>query len=90
MDDSTFIFLSYGTLIGHIGSGMAAQQSFCKACQNCFRPSFTQRNLDASLLCCESSRKCHHAAQRTPTWTRTILTCFTKLIAEQPYMAKYE
>ena len=26
--DSIFIFLSYGTLIFHIGSGMAAQQSF--------------------------------------------------------------
>ena len=28
VDDSIFIFLSYGTLVVHIGSGMAAQQSF--------------------------------------------------------------
>ena len=28
VDDSTLIFLSYGTLVIHIGSGMAAQQSF--------------------------------------------------------------
>ena len=26
MDDSIFIFLSFGTLVVHIGSGMAAQQ----------------------------------------------------------------
>ena len=26
--DSIFIFLSFGTLIVHLGSGMAAQQSF--------------------------------------------------------------
>ena len=30
------------------------------------------------MLCCESSRKCHHAAQ-TPTWTKTILTMFYKI-----------
>ena len=42
------------------------------------------------LLCCESSRKCRHAAQRLPTWTKTMLTCFTKLIAVQPSMAEYE
>ena len=34
----------------------------------------------------------YHAAQTTPTWTKPILTCFTKLIAVQPYMymAEYE
>ena len=42
------------------------------------------------LLCCESSRKCHYAAQTTPTWTKTVLTCTTKLIAVQPSMAEYE
>ena len=31
------------------------------------------------LHCCESSRKCHHAAQTTPTSTNTILTCFYKM-----------
>ena len=24
------------------------------------------------LLCCESSHRCHHAAQTTPTWTKTM------------------
>ena len=51
----------------------------------------TQSSADALLLlCCKSSRKCHHAAQTTPTWTKPILTCFTKLIAVQPSMAEYE
>ena len=59
-----------------LGQGWLLSNHFCKACQNC--------------LCCESSRKCHHAAQTTPTWTKTILTCFTKLIAVQPSMAEYE
>ena len=31
-----------------------------------------------------------YAAQTMPTWTKQILTCFTKLIAVQPSMAKYE
>ena len=39
MDDSIFIFLAYGTLVVHIGSGMGAQQT-CKACQNCLHPRF--------------------------------------------------
>ena len=33
------------------------------------------------LPCRESSHKCHHAAQTTPTWTKMILTCFMKFIA---------
>ena len=51
---------------------MAAQKSFCKACQNCLRAFF-------SLCSCESSRKCHHAAQTKSTWTKTILTGFYKI-----------
>ena len=97
VDDSIFIFLSYGTLVVHIGSGRTAQQSWnCEACQNCIRPSFefvivhNAVRMHELLLCRESSRKCHHAAQTTPTWTKTILTCFTKLIAVQPSMAEYE
>ena len=31
-----------------------------------------------------------HKPQTMPTWTKPILTCFTKLIAVQPSMAKYE
>ena len=62
--------------------------------QNCLHPSFvTVHNavrMRELLLCCERSRKCHHAAQTKPTWTKTILTCFTKLIAVQPSMAECE
>ena len=49
----------------------------------------TQSSADALLLLCsKSSRKCDHAAQTTPTWTKPILTCFTNLIAVLPSMAK--
>ena len=41
------------------------------------------------LLCCKSSHKCHHVAQTMPTWTKIILTCFTKLIDVQPSMAEW-
>ena len=52
VDYSIFIFRSYGTLVVHIGSGMAAQQSFCQACQMssskfCYR---TQRSADALIF----------------------------------------
>ena len=48
--------------------------NFCKACQNCLHPNFVivhkAVRLHLLLLCCESSRKCYHAAQTTPTWTK--------------------
>ena len=41
---------------------------FCKACQNCLHPSFfivhKAVRMYLLLLCCESSRKCYHAAQQ--------------------------
>ena len=41
VDDSIFIFLLCGTLVVHIGSGMAAQQSFLSSMsKNCLNPSF--------------------------------------------------
>ena len=67
---------------------------FCKACHNCLLQTFgilhNAVQMDELLLCCESSRKCHHAVQTMLTWTKTILTGFTKFIAVQPSMAKYE
>ena len=46
------------------------------------------------LLCCKSSRKCHHAAQTTPTWTKAFFLYLYVwqwiLIAVQPSMAEYE
>ena len=48
--------------------------NFCKACQNCLYPSFVivhkAVRMHLILLCCESSHKCYHAAQTTPTWTK--------------------
>ena len=48
----------------------------CKACQNCLHPSFVivhkAVRMHLLLLYCESSRKCYHAAQTTPTWTNPI------------------
>ena len=79
-----------------LGQGWLLSSShFRRACQNCLHPSFViihkAVRMHYLLLCCESSRKCHHAAQRTtPTWTKQILTCFTRLIAAQPSMAEYE
>ena len=37
---SIFIFLSYGTLVLHMGQGLLLSNHFCKACQNCLHPSF--------------------------------------------------
>ena len=104
MDNSIFIFLSYGTLIAHIqlGQGWLLSNNFCKACQNCLRPSFefvqfdecTQCSADAWIVALlwklTQMPSCIHAAQTTRTWTKTILACFTKLIAVQPSMAEYE
>ena len=77
-----------------LDQGWLLSNNFCKACQNCLHPIFVRVRkavrMHQLLLCCESSRKCHHAAQTTPTWTKPILTSFTKLIAVQPSMAEYE
>ena len=50
VDDSIFIFLSYGTLVIHIGSEMVARNHFCKACQNCLHPSFDFVHADAWIV----------------------------------------
>ena len=69
VDDSIFIFLSYGILVIHIGSGMAAQQEFfVKHVKTVFVQVHNAVQMHEMLLCCDGSRKCHHAAQ-TPTWT---------------------
>ena len=74
VDDSTFIFLSYGILVVHIGSGMAAQQSFLKSMSKLSSSKFyhsTQCSADAWIVALLwKFRKCHHAVQTTPTWTK--------------------
>ena len=96
VDDRIFIFLSYGTSIVHIGSVMAAQQSFLYSMSKLSSSKFWVCAADSAvrmhylLLCCESSHKCHHAAQTTSTWTKTILTGFMTLIAVQHPIAEYD
>ena len=52
-DDSIFIFLSYGILVVHIGSGMAAQQSFLQSMSKLSSTKFchsTQISADALIV----------------------------------------
>ena len=71
-----FCFIWYIGRSYWVSNGCSAnQQSCCKACQKCLRPSFefvvhNAVRMHELLLCCRSSRKCHHAAQATPTWTK--------------------
>ena len=75
-----YLFFFHMVHMVHIGSGMAAQQSFCKACQNYLRQSLQNAvRMHELLLCCESSRKCHDAVPATPTWTKTIFEMFYKI-----------
>ena len=57
---------------------------FWKACQSCLHPSFVivhkAVRMHLLLLCCESSRKCYHAAQTTPTWTNQFDMFLQKLL----------
>ena len=50
-----------------LGQGWLLSNNFCKACQNCLRPSsvivHNAVRMHELLLCCGSSRICHHAAQ---------------------------
>ena len=58
--------------------------NLCKACQNYLHPSFVfvhkAVRMHLLLLCCESSRKCYHAAQTMPTWTKPIWHVLQKLL----------
>ena len=71
-----FFHMVHGSLI--LGQGWLLSNNFCTACQTCLHPSFVivhkAVRMHQLLLCCESSRKCHHAAQTTPTWTKPIFT----------------
>ena len=92
-------FFHNTTLVVHIGSGMAAQQSFffvysmSKLSSSKFWVCYTVRMREL-LLCCESSRKWHPATQtakqRQLHWTEKFWHVLQKLIAVQPSMAEYE
>ena len=50
-----------------LGQGWLLSNHFCKACQNCLRPSsvivHNAVRMHELLLCCERSRICHHIMQ---------------------------
>ena len=50
MDDSIFIFLSYGIYIGRLYGCIS--NHFCKACQNCLRPGFEFVQCIGCMNCC--------------------------------------
>ena len=70
-----------------LGQGWLLSNHFCKACQNCLRPSFEfVHKLHELLLYCESSRKCHHAAQTTPIWQKLFWHVLQKsLLCSHPW-----
>ena len=70
VEDSLFIFIHMVHWSFVLGQGWLLSNNFCMACQNCLRPIFVivhnavwMREL---LLCCDSSCRCHHAAQIMP------------------------
>ena len=71
-----FFHMVHWSLI--LGQGWLLSNHFCTACQTCLHPSFVivhkAVRMHQLLLSCESSRKCHHAAQTMPTWTKPIFT----------------
>ena len=85
VDNSIFFFFSF---IWYIDGSYWVRTGFsaiiyCRACQICLCPSFVivhnAVRMHELLRCCESSRKCHHAAHTTPTWTTTIFDVFYKM-----------
>ena len=90
MDDSIFISLSYMVhWLFILGQGWLLS-NLSKLSLSKFWIVHNAVWMHALLLCCQGFRKCLHAVQTTPTWTKTTLTCFTELIAVQTSMAEYE
>ena len=76
------------------GHGWLHSNKFCKTCQNWFCPSWR-------CLCCmmayagafTTKQQLMHPqcfVYYDKTWMKTVLTCFTKMIAEQPSLTQYE
>ena len=98
----SIILLSFGTLFIHIRPWIAAQQSIkivkhvkiilstlaLLALHDGICGSFHNKaTIHASALHCVLHV---HVPVQLKTWTKTVLTCFTKIIAEQPYQTHYE
>ena len=92
MHTSILILLSFRTLFIHIRPWIAAQQSIKKTCQN-FVSMFASFAVHGGI-CGSFHNKAtiHHphcVVYYDKTWTNTVLTCFTKMIVEQPSLTEY-
>ena len=73
------------------GNRWLLSNNFCKQCPKCLHPKFVicyhkAVRMHLLLLCCESSRKCYHAAQTTSTWTKPIWHVLQKwLLCSHPW-----
>ena len=76
------------------GHGWLHSNQFCKTCKNWVCPSWR-------CLCCmmafvgafttkQQLMHQHCFVYYDKTWLKTVLTCFTKIIAEQPSLTQYE
>ena len=92
MHDSRIILLSFGTLFTHIWPWIAVQHSICKTCQNC--PSWRCMHCMMAFVGAFTTRQQfmhpHCIVYYDKTWMKAVLTCFTKIIAEQPSLTQYE
>ena len=92
--DSIFIFFHavHWSLI--LGQGWLLSNHFCKECQKCLHPSFAMAHKAVRTHhCCFVVKVPRNAIKQHKPYaylSKTNLTCFTKIIAVQPSMAKYE
>ena len=86
------ILLLLGTLF-IFGHGWLHSNHFCKRCQNCFCPSWRFAPHDGICRSFHNKATIHTSALRCvlhlKIWTKTVLTWFTKIIAEQPSLTQY-
>ena len=83
-----FIFLSYGTLVVHIGLGWLLSNHFCKAWLSKLSSKFchsTQSAQCGCIFCCSVVKAPANAIMQHKQWDKTNFDMpFTKLIAVQP------
>ena len=87
--DSIIILLSFGTLFIHIRPWRAAQQSTCKTSTLFLSKLIALLAFAGALITIQSSAlHCVLWLHNLKTWTKTVLTCFPKMIAEQPSLTQ--
>ena len=81
LHDRIIILLSFGIHWSFIfGHGWLHSNQFCKTRQNCFCPSWR------CLRCMMAFAGAFTTKQQSKTWTKTVLTCFTKwLLRSHPW-----